>query len=525
MAAASGCRGGLYLNDVDDYSGQIFMSEEILINATSQETRVAFVENGMLQEVQIERASKQDLVGSIFKGCVSRVMPGMDAAFVDIGLSKAAFIHSSDVAYPHKSLSNRQAEPLDSDVTILQPCNESITSLLHEGQQLLVQVVKDQLGTKGARLTTNITVPSRYMVLLPYSNDVRISVRMDDEDERTRLATITKQLLADLQADCGCILRTAAEGISATDLMRDLKFLLNLWDTIVDKVNQAASVAEVYSDLPLAVRTLRDLSVEDVETIRIDTRSAYETVQVFSEKLVPELADRVTYYSGSRPIFDLYSIEDELKKALQRKVMIKSGGYLIFDQTEAMTTIDVNTGGFIGHRNLEETIYKTNLEAAQAIARQLRLRNLGGIIIIDFIDMEDEEHKRQVMRVFEKSLDKNRAKSQICEVSSLGLVEMTRKRTRESLEHVLCESCATCNGRGYIKTAETVCFELFREIMRETRQYEMNELLVLASQPVVDLLLDEESTSLAELEDCVGKTIKLQVESLYSQEQFDVVPL
>ncbi len=501
------------------------MSEEILINVTPQETRVAIVENGVLQEIQVERVSKQGLVGHIYKGCVSRVMPGMDAAFVDIGLSKAAFIHSSDVAFLPKSSRSQQSESDQPDETILQSLNDNITNLLHEGQQLLVQVVKDQLGTKGARLTTNITLPSRYMVLLPYSHDVRLSTRIEDEDERVRLTTTTEKLVDELNANCGCILRTAAEGVGETELRRDLKFLLNLWSTIVEKVNMVSSVDEVYSDLPLAVRTLRDLSVDDIEVIRIDSRTTFDTVKEFSEKLVPELSECVTRYSGNRPIFDLYSIEDELQKALHRKVTLKSGGYLIFDQTEAMTTIDINTGGFVGHRNLEETIYKTNLEAAQAIARQLRLRNLGGIIIIDFIDMEDDEHKRQVIRVFEKSLDKDRAKSQVCEVSPLGLVEMTRKRTRESLEHVLCEPCVTCSGRGYIKTAETVCFELFREIMREARQYETNELLVLASQQVVDLLLDEESTSLAELEDYIGKTIKLQVESLYLQEQFDVVPL
>ncbi len=501
------------------------MSEEILINVTPRETRVATVENGVLQEVQLERIGKQGLVGNIFKGCVSKVMPGMDAAFVDIGLPKAAFIHSSDVAYLPKSSRSRQTELCKPGESLAQPHDESITNLLHEGQQLLVQVVKDQLGTKGARLTTSITVPSRYTVLLPYSNDVRLSVRIDDPEERVRLTEITQSLLDGLNANCGCILRTAAEGVGEADLKRDLKFLLNLWDTIAEKVIGASSVDQVYSDLPLAVRTLRDLSVEDLEVVRVDSRFAYNTVQEFSRKLVPEITDRITHYSGSRPIFDLYSIEDELQKSLQRKVVLKSGGYLIFDQTEAMTTIDINTGGFVGHRNLEETIYKTNLEAAQAIARQLRLRNLGGIIIIDFIDMENEDHKRQVMRIFEKSLDKDRARSQICDVSPLGLVEMTRKRTRESLEHILCEPCFTCAGRGYLKTAETVCFELFREIMREARQYETNELLVLASQPVVDLLLDEESASLSELEDDIGKTIKLQVESLYSQEQFDVVPL
>ncbi len=506
------------------------MSEEILINVTPQETRVATVENGVLHEVQIERVGKQGLVGNIFKGCVTRVMPGMDAAFVDIGLSKAAFIHSSDVARIPRGSSSNNVNQVQHDKNDIHDekhhsQNESITNLLHEGQQILVQVVKDQLGTKGARLTTNITVPSRYMVLLPHSKDVRISARIEDEEERSRLTSISTEVLQDINAECGCILRTAAEGVGENELRRDLKFLLNLWTTIVEKVNETSSVDNVYSDLPLAVRTLRDISVEDIEIIRIDSRITFEVVQKFAKKLVPELSDRVSLYSGNRPIFDLYSIEDELQKALHRKVTLKSGGHLIFDQTEAMTTIDVNTGGFVGNRNLEETIYKTNLEAAQAIARQLRLRNLGGIIIIDFIDMADEEHKRQVMRVFEKSLDHDRARSQICEVSPLGLVEMTRKRTRESLEHVLCESCQTCSGRGYIKSAETVCFELFREIMREARQYETNELLVLASQPVVDLLLDEESTSLAELEDYTRKTIKMQVESLYSQEQFDVVPL
>lgn len=501
------------------------MSEEILLNITPQETRVAIVENGMLQELQIERVGKRGLVGKIYKGCVSRVMPGMDAAFVDIGLSKAAFIHSSDVSYMPKSSRLSKIESNNIDETILQSSNEPITNILHEGQQLLVQVVKDQLGTKGARLTTNITVPSRYIVLLPYSNDVRISARIEDEDERSRLTTTTQQLLERLKADCGCILRTASEGIGEDELKRDMEFLVSLWGTIVDKINQSLSVNEVYSDLPLAFRTLRDLSVEEIEVIRIDSRITYEKVKQFSEKLVPELANKIKHYQGNRPIFDLYSIEDELQKSLQRKVTLKSGGHLIFDQTEAMTTIDVNTGGFVGHRNLEETIFKTNLESAQAIARQLRLRNLGGIIIIDFIDMDDEEHKRQVMRVFEKCLDKDRAKYHVCDVSPLGLVEMTRKRTRESLEHILCEPCVTCDGRGFVKTSETVCFELFREIMREARQYETNELLVLASQPVVDLLLDEESTSLAELEDYIGKTIKLQVESLYYQEQFDVVPL
>ena len=492
------------------------MSEEVLINITPRESRVAVVENGVLQEVQIERVARKGLVGSIFKGCVSRVMPGMDAAFVDIGLEKAAFIHASDVNQLPRSSRDFQ------EVTDTAE-HEAIANLLHDGQQVLVQVVKDQLGTKGARLTTNVTVPSRYLVLLPYSNQVRLSARLEDEEERERLTVIMQDLLDEQDTQYGCILRTAAESASEDELRRDLKFLLRLWSAIVEKINKEDSIAEVYTDLPLEIRTLRDINTDDIENISIDSRETVQSVRAFAEKLVPELVDRIQHYKGARPIFELHGIEDELEKALQRKVLLKSGGHLVFDQTESMTTIDVNTGAFVGHRNLQETIFKTNLEAAQAIARQLRLRNLGGIIIIDFIDMEEEEHKRQVLRALEKVLEKDRAKTQICEVSPLGLVEMTRKRTHESLEHTLCEPCSTCIGRGSIKSAQTVCYQLFREIMRVARQYEANELLVLASQSVIDLLVDEESSSLAELEEFINKTIKLQVETLYTQEQFDVV--
>lgn len=492
------------------------MSEEILINVTPRETRVAAVENGVLQEVQIERTAATGLVGNIFKGCVSRVMPGMDAAFVDVGLEKAAFIHASDVL--NLPQSSRDQDECANGVECL-----PVSDLLHDGQQILVQVVKDQIGSKGARLTTNLTVPSRYLVLLPYSNQVRLSARLEDEQERERLTEIVKELLAENDCQYGCILRTAAESASKEELSRDMKFLLRLWSSIGERIGKMDSVAKVYSELPLAIRTLRDLNTDDVENIFVDSREAVQGMRSFAEKLVPEMIDRIQLYKGARPIFDMHGIEDELEKALHRKVLLKSGGHLVFDQTESMTTVDVNTGAFVGHRNLEETIFKTNLEAAQAIARQLRLRNLGGIIIIDFIDMEEEDHKRQVMRALEKVLEKDRAKTHICDVSQLGLVEMTRKRTHESLEHTLCEPCMTCAGRGSVKSAQTVCYELFREIMRVARQYEANELLVLASQSVVDLLVDEESNSLAELEEFINKTIKLQVESLYTQEQFDVV--
>jgi ribonuclease G len=489
------------------------MSEEILINITPRETRVALVENGMLQEVFIERAEKRGIVGNIYKGKVSRVLPGMQAAFVDIGLERAAFLHASDInseatengdeAHPDK----RQSE---------------ITDLLREGQTVLVQVIKDPLGTKGARITTHITIPSRYLVLLPGEKIIGISTKIDNEDERSRLKNTVAALPSNDDGH-GFIIRTVAEGIDANDLVSDQLFLTKLWESIQATINQAEAGSLVYQDLSLAVRTLRDLVDNQIEKIRVDSREGFSMLQEFSQQFVPHMSECLEYYPGERPIFDLYNIEDELQKALDRKVQLKSGGYLIIDQTEAMTTIDVNTGAYVGHRNLEETIFKTNLEAAQTISRQLRLRNLGGIIIIDFIDMCLEEHKRQVLRALEKSLIKDHAKSNITEVSSLGLVEMTRKRTRESLEHVMCDVCPTCNGRGSIKSAETVCYEIFREIIREARQFDVSKLLVLASQEVVDLLLDEESASLAELETFIKVPIKFQVEALFTPEQYDVV--
>ncbi|MEN8129493.1 MAG: ribonuclease G [Pseudomonadota bacterium] len=499
------------------------MSEEILINITPQETRVAVVENGVLQELNIERARKRGLVGNIYKGRVSRVMPGMEAAFVDIGLQKAAFLHASDVINV-TTVADVAAETEQPELEQRQR-SETISQLLHEGQDLLVQVIKDQLGTKGARLTSHITVPSRYLVLMPNSRNIGISTRIEDEQVRLSLRETMERLIKELEKPCGYILRTAAESADESDLRGDMLFLQRLWERISQRADQLPAGSEVYADLPLALRTLRDLVGAEVEKVRIDSRETLSKVHEFVDSLLPAMVGCVEHYPGERPIFDLYGIEDEIQKALQQKVQLKSGGYLIIDQTEAMTTIDINTGGFVGHRNLEETIFKTNMEATQAIARQLRLRNLGGIIIIDFIDMTQAEHKRQVMKALEKALEKDHAKTQVCEVSPLGLVEMTRKRTRESLGHILCEPCPICNARGTIKTAETVCYELFREIIREARQFETTELLVLASQEVVDILLDEESTSLAELEEFIGKTIKLQVETLYGQEQFDVVLL
>ena len=489
------------------------MTVELLVNVTPQETRVAVVENGVLQEVFIERARRRGLVGNIYKGVVSRVLPGMQAAFVDIGLERAAFLHASDIAIIDSD---------DADVTL--PSGDSITNLLREGQEVLVQVIKDPLGTKDARLTTHITIPSRYLVFMPETRNVGVSQRIEEEQERQRLREIVLRE-RDEEKPGGFILRTAAEGVDEESIASDLFFLQRLWASICEQVKIAKPPEIVHEDLPLVLRVLRDISDTEVEKLRIDSRETFQRVDRFVRQFTPELLNKLEYYPGERPIFDLYSVDDEIQKALERKVQLKSGGHLVIDQTEAMTTIDVNTGAYVGHRNLEETIFKTNLEAAQAIVRQLRLRNLGGIIIIDFIDMQDEEHKRQVLRALEKHVERDHANCHISEISSLGLVQMTRKRTRESLEHVLCEACPSCAGRGSVKTAETVCYEIFREILREARQFDAQQLLVLASQEVVDLLLDEESTSLAELEAFIEKPIKFQVEALYAQEQFDVVLL
>jgi len=486
--------------------------EEILVNVTPREVRAALLENGVLQEVYIERTKRRGIISNIYKGQVSRVLPGMQAAFVDIGLDRTAFLHASGIT-------GREAENGDDEAQSL----PDIRSLVRQGQELLVQVVKDPLGTKGARLTTFITLPSRFLVLLPRGNGVGVSARIEDEDERNRLRQEMNSILENDPGDGGVIVRTAAEGASRDALRADLEFLRKLWSVVQKEVAATEIRNLVHEDLALPIRILRDLVTSDVERILVDSEEAYRKMKRFAAGFLPEIEPMIEHYQRRRPIFDLHGVEDEIRKALDRSIPLKSGGYLIFDQTEAMTTIDVNTGGYVGHRNLEETIYRTNLEAAVAIARQLRLRNLGGIIIIDFIDMEEADHRRRVMEVFEQSMARDHARHQITPVSPLGLVEMTRKRTRESLQHILCESCPNCHGRSFVMTAASVCFEIFREILRQHRQFKFDEALVLAHQDVIDLLLDEESTGLAEIEEQIGKTIRLQPESLYLRDQFDVV--
>lgn len=499
------------------------MNEEILINVTPQETRVALVENGALAEVSIERSGRRGLVGNIYQGSVVRVLPGMEAAFVDIGQDRTAFLHVSDIAgvQPRESaVAEAGTQGADSEPT--DAAYPSIRELLREGQTLIVQVIKEPMGSKGARLTTHLTIPSRYLVFMPNDPSVGISGKIEDETERARLRAIVADRTGSQQ---GWILRTAAESAPTEALQADMQLLEKLWAAVRERAREAETGTVVHEDLHLVLRTLRDMGGGRVERIRVDSGAAYERMRKFAREFLPEALDRLEHYTGERTLFELYGIEDELQRALDRKVPLKSGGYLVFDQTEAMTTIDVNTGAFVGHRNLEETIYKTNMEAAQAIARQLRLRNLGGIIIIDFIDMAESDHRRKVLAALESALASDPARSQVCAVSPLGLVEMTRKRTRESLEHVLCQACPTCRGRGYIKSPETVCYEIFREILREARRFDASQLMVMASQEVIDCLLDEEADSLADLETFIGIPTRLQAETLYAPEQFDVVPV
>jgi ribonuclease G len=479
------------------------MTEEVLINVTPQETRVAVAGSGVVQELLIERAASRGLVGNVYMGRVARVLPGMQSAFLDIGLERAAFLHVADI------WKNREpAKPIE--------------KILAEGEPMLVQVVKDPIGSKGARLSTQISIAGRLLVYLPQDPHIGISQRIEDESGRQALRERLKELLPPGEAG-GFIARTLAGSASEEELRADLAYLRHLWGVIQERSLAAQPPQLLYQDLSLAQRVLRDMVGAATARVVVDSRENFQKLAAFAENYMPQVRAKLEHYVGERPLFDLYNVETEIEKALSRRVELKSGGYLILDQTEALTTIDVNTGGFVGSRNFDDTVFKTNLEAAQAIARQLRLRNLGGIIIVDFIDMSSPEHRAAVLEEFKRALARDRTRMTVSGFTALGLVEMTRKRTRESLAHVLCEPCPTCAGRGAVKTAHTVCYEILREILREARAFNAREYRVLASQPVIELFQEEESASVAMLSDFIGKPISMQLESSYSQEQFDIV--
>ncbi|HUG73881.1 MAG TPA: ribonuclease G [Steroidobacteraceae bacterium] len=491
------------------------MTIEILVNVAPREIRAALLDNGTLQEVFIERASRRGLVSNLYKGRVSRVLPGMQAAFLEIGLARTAFLHVADILAPPPDLGNDAHDDA-------RPAEADIRTLVREGDELLVQVVKDPLGTKGARLSTHVSLPSRYLVFMPRGTRVGVSSRIESEEERNRLRELVTGL-AEQHGRGGYIVRTAAMAAPVEALHADMLFLQRLWTHVRERSLSTPSGNLVHEDLPLTTRVLRDELRAEVRRVLVDSPVEAERMREFARSFMPDFADRIELHQAPLPIFDLHGVEEEISRALDSRVPLKSGGYIVIQQTEAMTTVDVNTGGYVGHRNLEETIFRTNLEAAVTIARQLRVRNLGGIIVLDFIDMREPDHRQALLDALQSALAADRAQTHIASVSPLGLVEMTRKRTRESLEHLLCAACPQCQGRGYVRTAETVSHEIFRELMRQSRQFQSDELVVLAHQDVVDWLQDEESSVLAELETQVGRPIRLQSEPLYAIDQYDVV--
>lgn len=490
---------------------------DILINWAPQETRVALIENGAIQELHIERALERGLVGNIYLGKVARVLPGMQSAFIDIGLERAAFLHVADL---HTATFNPRAA---NDGTPPPPIEKQV----FEGQTLTVQVVKDPIGTKGARLSTQISIAGRMLVFLPQDNHIGISQKIGSAEARDQLRARMLALVGKPEdgGGGGFILRTNAEEATDAELADDINYLRKTWAQIRQRALAQPAGTLLHQDLSLVERVLRDLATEATQSIRIDSKMQYDLLKAFGAVYTPTAVAKLEHYRGERPIFDLFGIEEEISRALARRVELKSGGYLIVDQTEALTTIDVNTGGFVGARNFDDTIFKTNLEAAQAIARQLRLRNLGGIIIVDFIDMVREDHQQAVLAEFRKQLSRDRTKTTVSGFTQLGLVEMTRKRTRESLAHMLCEPCPTCQGRGQVKTARSVCYDVLREILREARQFNPKEFRVVASASVVEMLLDEESSHLADLSAFIGKPISLSAEPTMNPEQYDIVLL
>jgi ribonuclease G len=500
------------------------MQHDILINWSPQETRVALIEHGAVQELHIERNLERGLVGNVYLGKVVRVLPGMQSAFIDIGLERAAFLHVADLA---SSVHARYADGVQRSAQSSVPA-VPIEKQVFEGQALMVQVIKDPIGSKGARLSSQISFAGRQLVFLPQDDHIGISQKIPPEQRESLRSRVQKlwdaHAALQLFKGGGFILRTNAEEATDAELLDDMRYLLKTWLRIKQSAVQLPSQSVLHTDLTLLQRVLRDMVCDDTQMIRIDSREQHDALMAYGQEFMPHAAEKLQLYKGERPIFDLFNVDEEVAKAMERRVDLKSGGYLIIDQTEALTTIDVNTGGFVGARNFDDTIFKTNLEAAGAMARQLRLRNLGGVIVADFIDMQREEHRNQVLAELGKHLGRDRTKTNAANsFSPLGLVEMTRKRTRESLAHMLCEPCPACQGKGSVKTPRTVAYDILREILREARQFNPREFRVIAAPQVVELFLDEENQHLAGLSVFIGKPISLQAESTMVQEQYDIV--
>lgn len=501
------------------------MANELILNVTLGETRVARLENGIVSELYIERAREQGVVGNIYKGKVVRVLPGMQAAFIEIGLERTAFLHASDVVQEMtrfeavlETEENLPAAP-KKQRRFASTHRKTIEELLREGKEILVQVEKEPMGTKGARLTSHISLPGRYLVYMPTVNHVGLSRRIGDEKERRRL----RQLIENTRPKgSGFIIRTACLGIPDEEIQADMDYLIRTWQEIEAQAARSKSPALIHAELDVLLRVVRDLFTPDIERLVIDNQEGYNRVQEFVQTFMPNLKSSLSIYDQPEPIFDHFGIEIEITRALGQKVWLKSGGYIIIEQTEALTAIDVNTGRFVGRRDLEDTILKTNLEAVKEIVYQLRLRNIGGIIILDFIDMERHSNRQKVFNALKEALKSDRARTTITKISELGLVEMTRKRTREDLRRQLTDPCTYCEGRGYLKSPTTVCFDIFRDIRREAPAMKGKQIIVYAHSLVSGMLYDEERQWLEELEERFKKRISVKAVPEYHLEQFDV---
>jgi len=506
------------------------MSVELLVNVNPFETRVARVENGLAEEVYIERERERGLRGNIYSGRVQRVLPGIQASFVEIGLERAGFLYAGDIARPESDVDDEQTQH-DSEEQTSTPDSEQenafaqrqfpdISTLIRENQQLTVQVSKEPIASKGPRLTSLLSLAGRYLVYLPGHDHIGIAHRIEDADERNRLLAIANEIKP---AGCGLIVRTVAENRRPEELKQDLDFLLRMWADIEERIKHAAPASLVHKELNLYLRMMRDFVDEDVEKIHVDSRDAYERMQSFANRFMPEVADKLYYYPGERPIFDVYGVEEEIQRALKRRVKLKSGGHIVIDQTEALIAIDVNSGSFTGSRTMEETSFKTNLEAVHEIVHQLRLRNLGGIIVVDFIDMQEEENKRSLLDVLAEALTRDHAKTHVVHLSELGLVEMTRKRTRESLGRTLLNECPHCDGTGHIRSEVTICHQIFREVVAEARAYPCNRLVVVAHPSIIDRLLGVDSESVSALEHFLKKEIMLKSDEKLEPDHYEIV--
>lgn len=504
------------------------MSVELLVNVTPFETRVARVENGLAEEVYIEREHERGLRGNIYNGRVQRVLPGIQASFVDIGLSRAGFLYAGDIAQPDTHVPEDQTTRETDEATVesssetasMQRQFPDISTLVRENQHLTVQVSKEPIASKGPRLTSLISLAGRYLVFLPRHDHIGIAHRIEDSAERNRLM----QMVGEIKPEgCGLIVRTVAEGKGQAEIKQDMDFLLRLWADIEERLKHAGPASLVHKELNLYLRMMRDFVDADVEKIHVDSRDAYERMLSFARRFMPEVADRLYYYPGERPIFDVYGVEEEINRALKRRVELKSGGHLVIDQTEALIAIDVNSGSFTASRTMEETSFKTNLEAVNEIVHQLRLRNLGGIIVVDFIDMQEDENKRRLLEVLGEALSRDHAKTHIVHLSELGLVEMTRKRTRESLGRTLLSVCPHCNATGHVRSEVTICHQIFREVVAEARAYPCDRLMVVAHPAIIDRLLGEESDSVSALERFLKKEIVLKSDEKLDAERYEIV--